>query len=148
MEKAYRLLSYRDRSVKEIVSALEKKEFEPKIVAEVIARLKEQNYLDDRKFAMVYGSSMLRRRKVGPRYLLNKLVNKGVDKHLAQETVESIFHEHGGTGEEIDYWIERKLGSIKKSVEPLKKKKKIYDFLLRKGFTAEEIFMAFDGWEF
>ncbi len=44
---AYRYLSYRPRSEKEVVDHLTKKKVNEKTITKIVARLKEQNYLDD-----------------------------------------------------------------------------------------------------
>ncbi|NQU73859.1 MAG: regulatory protein RecX, partial [Candidatus Omnitrophica bacterium] len=48
---AYRLLSYRSRSIKEINDRLKKKGFSPAIIKKTVTHLKQINYLNDEEFA-------------------------------------------------------------------------------------------------
>ncbi|WDT82211.1 MAG: regulatory protein RecX [Candidatus Manganitrophus sp.] len=65
-QSAYRLLSYRDRSVKEIETKLAEKGYSEEIIAEVIASLKEANYLDDDRFARQWVRFRTEHRHFGP----------------------------------------------------------------------------------
>ncbi len=148
MNAAYRMLAYRDRSILEIRSALKKKDFEPATIEEVIGELTRKGYLDDKKFASVYGQSLARRKNVGPNYVNMRLLEKGVAGGTALEATDKIFENHKAMDETINRWIEKKVGKTKKNITPVQKKKKVYDFLLRKGFSHSDIFRALDRWNF
>lgn len=142
------MLAYRDRSVKEIHDGLQKKEFHRDIIEQVIEKLEEFGYLDDSKFALNYGESLARNKKVGPRYVSTSLFKKGIDRELAQNTVKKIFPEQDSEIDEIAIWVERKLAGYKKSLTPIQKKKRVFDFLLRKGFTHGAIMRVISNRDF
>jgi len=146
MNRAYRLLAYRDRSVHEIRSALKKKEFDEKTIEQAVEKLSGQGYLNDDRFSRVYGKAVARRRKTGPAWVFNNLLRKGVARETVATAVEEIFSDKEQLQKEIDRWIERKLRSYKKELSPLRKKKKLFDFLLGKGFPPDSIFRSFDKW--
>ncbi len=146
MNKAYRLLAYRDRSVHEIRAALKKKEFGEKTIEQVVEKLSGQGYLNDARFAVTYGTAVARRRKTGPAWVFNNLFKKGVARETAADAVEEIFSDEERLRKEIENWVERKLRSYKKELSPLRKKKKLFDFLLGKGFPPDSIFKVFDKW--
>jgi len=143
---AYRLLAYRDRSIFEIKSALIKKEFEVELIKEVIDNLVKVGYLNDEKFAFNFGSSIARRRRVGQNYVLQHLLKKGISKELASQAVEKIFENESKTESEIEKWVEKKKSSYKKVTDTFKLKKKIYDFLYRKGFNSHDIMQVLGRW--
>lgn len=142
MNVAYRLLAYRDRSKGEIREALRKREYDSGTIENIVTQLTDLGYLDDEKFAKVYGGFLARNRKVGPNYILDKLCRKSIPKELAEAAVSEVFADKGETEDEIVSWIEKKLPKLKKDLTPIKRKKRLYDFLLAKGFMPESIFNA------
>jgi regulatory protein len=144
MNVAYRLLAYRDRSKGEIRDALRKREYDGGTIEKIVTELTGNGYLDDEKFARVYGGFLARNRKVGPFYILDKLYRKSVPKEVAQEAVEEIFADKERVEKEIAAWIEKKLPKLKSGLSPIQRKKRLYDFLSSKGFIAESIFKVLE----
>ncbi|MDH5542492.1 MAG: recombination regulator RecX [Nitrospinota bacterium] len=142
MNVAYRLLARRDRSILEIREALKKRDFEEDTIKEVISRLVDDGYLNDRKFATLYGSSLSRNRKVGPNYIMNKLIKKGVDRKLADEAIAEIFSNPEDTENQLHSLIEKKMSRMKDGLSPIHIKKRLYDFLAGKGFGSDAILKA------
>ncbi len=136
---AYRLLAGRDRSVYEIRSALLKKEFAPELAEEVVLVLSEKRLLDDTKFARLYAESLLRNRKAGPRYIEQAILKKGIARETAENTVAVIFADPYTQELEIAGWVERKTKSMKSGLTPMQKKKRIFNFLIRRGFSYDAI---------
>lgn len=66
-QKAFRLLSIRGRSIKELRSRLKEKGFEEPVAEEVIARLIELKYLDDESFASQWAQNLAVNRLYGNR---------------------------------------------------------------------------------
>ena len=58
---ALKLLSYRERSSKEIQVRMERKGFEKDVIEEVLRYLESQKYLDDRRFAELWAHDRLRK---------------------------------------------------------------------------------------
>ena len=59
-------LSHRDRSVKEMITKLHSKAYQPEIVKKVIHILLKSDLLDDEKFAWVFSRSKIESRSWGP----------------------------------------------------------------------------------
>jgi regulatory protein len=134
---ACKLLAIRDRSVFEIRSSLSKKGFTEAVVQSTIDDLLERGLLDDAKFAVRYAESLLRNKKAGPRYIASALQRKGVEKQLANKTAEDISSDGRTQETAIMEWIERKSAEKRKNKTPGAKKKRIYDFLIRRGFSPD-----------
>ena len=147
MNVAYRLLARRDRSRFEIREALKKKDFEKNIIEEVISDLTEKGYLDDQKFAKVYGGSLARNRKVGPNYVMNKLIKKGVDRSLSHEAVAELFSDQEEIQNQLHSLIEKKMGRLKPDLSQIQIKKRLYDFLAGKGFGSDAIIKALNRYK-
>jgi len=148
MNAAYRLLAYRDRSVNEIRERLKRKEFQPAVISRVVEELTTLGYLDDEKFATTYSESLVRNKKVGPRYILNGLAKKGVKKEIAQNAVNDLFDDPLAEEGEIKKLVEQKTSLYKRSLTPLQKKKRIYNFLIRRGFSYHAVMQVIGRREF
>ncbi|MFP3947369.1 MAG: regulatory protein RecX [Longimicrobiales bacterium] len=92
-DAALHLLSFRARSVDEMERRLRKKDFEESVVSQVVARLLDLGYLDDREFARQFLEERLRRRPRGPFALIQELLNRGVDRGLAEEVLDALMVE-------------------------------------------------------
>jgi regulatory protein len=80
-EDAYRLLSYRSRSEKEISDRLQRRGYEPDVIAETVERLRASGFLDDDQFALRWVESRGKTR--GRAALAFELRQKGVDGETA-----------------------------------------------------------------
>lgn len=90
MQRAFRLLSYKPRTVGEMRGRLLEKEWaDADIVEQVIERLRELNYLNDETYASNFASSRLTMKPLGPARLRRDLQLR----KLPQETVEATLTE-------------------------------------------------------
>lgn len=148
MNAAYRLLAYRGRSVRELRDRLKQKEFSPDTISQVVEELTSLGYLDDEKFARDYGGSLARNKKVGPRYILQSLARKGVKREIARTAVSELFSDPADEEREIKKLVEEKSAVYKKSLTPLQKKKRIYNLLIRRGFSHHAVMQAISRKDF
>jgi len=87
LDKAYRYLSYRPRSEKEVTDKLLEK-YPQKTVMAALKKLKEYKYVDDSAFIKFWLDSRASSR--GPALLRLELSQKGVSKTLIEESLSSI----------------------------------------------------------
>jgi len=85
MDKALRLLARRPRSRHEIDEALKQADFAHPIREQVIARLVEMDYLDDREFARWWVANRNRFNPRSIRALQQELYQKGVPQDVIEE---------------------------------------------------------------
>jgi regulatory protein len=131
------MLARRAYSVAELRRALERKFPENAAVADAIARLRELGYLDDKKFAEYFASSLARNKSFGRyrvgRELRAKLVNF---KHIEP----AIQHAYEETDERklLEKVLEKKVRALRL---PLTRSKlaSLCQSLLRRGFAADAI---------
>jgi regulatory protein len=133
---ACKLLAVRDRSVFEVRAALEKKQLGQSVVEGAVAELLVRKLLDDEKFAVLYAESLVRHKKAGPRYISAALAKKGIAAETATKAVMGASDPRKQDAA-VKEWIERKSAAKKKNDTLEKRKKRIYDFLLRRGFPPE-----------
>jgi regulatory protein len=134
-EYLLRLLSRRIYSRYEISRKLNNKGYPEKIIADLIFWLENNNYINDELFAEMWAQFRLQNKPIG-RYKLNQELRiKGIKQDIIQKVMDKTY-------KEIDELIlarnliEEKIVSseIKNiRIDP----KKIYNFLLRRGFSTE-----------
>ena len=129
------LLEKRDYTEKELRQKLEngKTEYTEEQIDGAIAYVKSFHYVDDGRYACKYIEAMQSRKS--RRQIEQELYQKGVDRELIQEA----FEETGEVPEEeqIARWMEKR--KFHPEEADLKEKQRMYAFLARKGFRAENI---------
>jgi regulatory protein len=130
-ECALNVLSYRDRSKKEIRDKLLGKGYTPQIVDTVISDLTAVGLVDENRFARAWIRDRVQSGKKGTRLVQNELLKKGV----AKDTIAEALEEEPVDEEAVARELVQKYGSRLKSLEPRKLKKRLYDLLLRRGFS-------------
>lgn len=134
---AYRLLTYRPRSVAEIEAKLRDKEFDDIIVQQVMSELGRLGYVNDRQFARQWTESRIRLSGFGRRRIERELTVKGV----AREIIREVFAEVFGNETELEtakQVAEKKCVSMKK-LDFETRRRRLAGFLERKGFSFDII---------
>lgn len=134
---AFKLLSYRPRSIKEIEGRLKKKDYSSKVILEVIKSLKRLKFLNDKEFARMWVESRIKTRHMGRYRLQQELLQKGIDRDLIEKTLSDYREE-----EEIEVAKEIAQRRLKRSYRNLNEvatKRKLYSFLQRRGFSYDII---------
>lgn len=139
---AYKLLSYRQRSTNEIKERLEKKGFPLRTVKKAIKYLSEVNYLNDESFAKFWIRAKTQLNPCGSLLLRYQLKQKGI----AAELLDKVLNEHAQQYDE--YEAARKLAVARrrhlKNLTPQKHKRRLYDYLKRRGFSQDAILQAIE----
>lgn len=139
---AYRLLSYRQRSNNEMTQRLKKKGFTANTIKKTVEYLNALNYLNDENFARFWIQSKIESKPVGWSLLCYQLRQKGV----AEEISDRVLNEYAGQYDERE--AAGKLASLRrrhyKNLKPTKFKRRLYDYLRRRGFSLETIIQAIE----
>ena len=90
-EDAYRLISYRDRSVFELRKRLLKKGHDQDVIDEIIPRIKELDYLNDKRFAKKWVRHKVKHSPKGKYLLIKELKDKGVSKKIINEALNTEY---------------------------------------------------------
>jgi len=138
LQCAVTLLSRRDHSEYELIQKLQLREFLTIDIDIAIARMLENNYLCDERFAISFCRYRVNR-GYGWRFIANALKQKGVDSLIIQQLVKSC---------EIDWYLQAEIAYNKRfGVTPMKDQKdkaKRSRFLQYRGFSTDEIITAFN----
>lgn len=138
MNRAVKLLAAKPRSVGELRERLlEKGWTNREIVDAVIEKLSNYKYLDDRQYASDLAVSKLRQQPQGRRRLKQTLSQKKLDKETVDQAIAIAFEKVPET-DLIDRAIEKQI-RLKGKPETREEIKKLYDHLLRRGFSYDLI---------
>jgi regulatory protein len=137
LDKAYRFLSYRPRSEKEMRDKLLEK-FEPEVVDKAIRKLKEYKFIDDNEFARMWVSQRGTSRSA--RALGFELKRKGLSKEAIEKAV-------GTMDKDTEFENALALVKTKPKYQGLTRNdayQKIGGFLARRGYNYEIIKKVID----
>lgn len=120
----------------------------------VIARMKEEKYLNDRELAAIFIRDTMARRPHGRLWIQQQLTKKGVDRDIIAEVL-IAHHEQtrkdvagGGVDDELEAArsaAEKKLRLLSgKNLEPRKQYEKIFRFLVGRGFDTSMVIRVLD----
>ena len=133
---AYRFLSYRPRSKKEVERKLKEKKISGENIVSIISLLEKNNYLNDREFTLNWIRYRMENRPLGRRSLEYELREKGVDSEIIKDSLDEVY-----TGEFDEYEVavrlaEKKISSLnKRKIEDNVIKRRLFSYLQRKGFS-------------
>lgn len=138
-DTALHYIGYKMRTVKEIRMKLEEKEFSEEVIEKVIAFLEKYGYADDREYCRKYIREKLRMKPKGGLALKIELRQRGISGPIIDEVLAEMELDEEG---DAFRWLEKKSRG-QWPPEQEKKKKQLYDFLLRKGYSYDTIGEAF-----
>ena len=137
---ALKILGGRAYSVGELREKLRRRAEKAGDVDDILARLKDHGYLDDRRFAENFASARLANDQFGKMRVLKDLRQRRVAHATAEKTVNKVYQE---VNEEalIEEWIRRKyrLAPREGLFQEDKDLASAYRRLLRAGFRTGEI---------
>lgn len=138
---AIRYVSFRPRSQKELTDFLNKKLTRWKVsgaglLTKVINRMEELGYADDEKFAAWWVDQRTAFKPKGNRLITMELKAKG----LSESVIDVVLASRGSQSqlEAAKQAIVRK-EALWAKLPPMERKKKLYDYLGRRGFSGDTI---------
>jgi regulatory protein len=134
-QKAYRLLSLRPHSEKELEKKLREKGFSATVVKEALEKLHELKYLNDASFADQWARNLAVNKLWGNKKIIASLREKGVAAELINTAIEEARREISEE-DALRVLIRKKMVRKKIDTIDIKEKKKIFQSLLGRGFPA------------
>ena len=136
LKRAFNLLSAKPRSIAELRERLLEKDWAvEEIVARVLTRLQELNYLNDEQFAAQYANSRLTIKAVGRNRLRRDLQRKKISSTVINQALEDVYREHDEEAL-ITKAITKRL-RLKGKPTSREETKKLFDHLVRLGFNFD-----------
>jgi len=132
-QKAYRLLSLRPHSEKELEKKLREKGFPAVVVKETLEKLHDLKYLNDASFAVSLARNLVVNKLWGNKKVALRLREKGIASDLIDLSLEQA-REELPEEEAIEALIKKKTAKKKPSAFDVKEKQKIFQALMGRGF--------------
>jgi regulatory protein len=138
-EYALRTLTRRDHSEVELRRKLRDKGFSDQVVDNVVSRLTDLKYLDDRRYARSWAETALRNgRGYGPR-LRMELKRRGIAVGLIAETLAELGESYA-EADTLAAILARKFTGFHMDTATDKEKRRVVSYLQRRGFSLGTIF--------
>ncbi len=133
---AFLLLKFRQRSAQEINQRLKQKNFTGPVIKKTVALLKEGGFIDDVAFTKSWIDSRLKK-PLGIRGIKAELRLKGIANDIIDANIEEAKQDYSEE-ETVSRIAADKLSKIK-GLQPQKAKRRIFSYLLRRGFSPQII---------
>ena len=138
-DRALNLLAVRARSSAELARALVRKGAQRAIVDHTIARLLEQGLLDDAAFARSFTRAKVLGANQSRRRVQQHLARKGVDRSVSDAAIAVVFDEEDiDQGGMVEAAARKKLRTLT-GQEPAVRRRRLYGFLVRRGYDGDDI---------
>lgn len=135
---ALRMLTYRDRSKQEIRDKLEQKGISAAVIENVVTLLSDYGYLDDRTFAQGLARRLMETKNWGFSRIGFALRERGLAPELVEETVSRLKDDFSEEETALQI-MKRRFSHFNLREASLKDKRRITQFLKRRGFSWETI---------
>lgn len=140
--KAVKYISYQPRTEKEVTEKLKECEYSNDIIFRVIETMKKYNYINDKEYAKNFLTSKLNLKGYGIFKISFDLKQKGISDDIINDIIENTELNENKRALEV---LEKKLRG--KKISDYKEKQKLYNFLLRRGFSYDVIKEAINNFQ-
>jgi regulatory protein len=145
-ERALTLLEYRARSVDELRRKLIEQGAPRPEIEDVITRLIDQKLLDDADFAQQFARSKIVGAGASRLRIMQELRRKGVASAVAARALEELDEEEGiEPSTSIHRVAAKKWKTLSMELDGITRRRRLYGFLARRGFSPDEIRAAMDA---
>lgn len=141
---AFLLLKFRLRSEKEIYQRLKKKKFEEEVIKQAVSFLKDKGFIDDNLFTKSWIASRLKK-PLSLRRIKQELNLKGIDQEIIDTKISEVKKGYDEPGL-VKRIAGERLNKLK-GIEPGVARRRVYAYLLRRGFSPEVVIDAMNGCE-
>ena len=143
-DAAFKLLSFRMRSIAEMRKRLKEKSFSQIEIDHVIDKLTKLNYLNDVEFGKAFVKEKIKNKKIGPKAIKSELFPHQLSPDFVDELIESVYKKYK-INDLITFHLKRK--KIKKNTQMNKSDlSRLNNYLLRKGFDWDNINDLYVEW--
>lgn len=138
-DRAVAMLAFRARASKELSRTLVRKGEDRLLVDRALQRLQDQGFLDDAAFARSFTRARVAGAQHARRRVQQELSRKGVAREVADEAIRTVFDEEGFDQRQLVEDAARKKMRTLASLDPVVQRRRLYAFLARRGFDADDI---------
>jgi regulatory protein len=139
-QQAYRLLSYRSRTARELRERLRQRGHTTAVIDAVLDELEAEGYVNDRKFLCDWARYRLQAKPLGRRHLAWEIQRRGVDREVLEDILNEIYAEFDEVA--LAEQAARKRLRAKGPLLSSRERQQLARYLLGLGFEPETIAAA------
>jgi len=144
-DRSFRIIGYRARSENELRDKLFATGLDEETIDWTIEDLKQKKILSDEQFVLAFVHDKMLTHPIGPLAIKQELKRKGIADNLIELAIEEAFREKSQLEVAADL-IKKRQPSLKNE-NKMKTRKKLADFLYRRGFGWDVIGAVLDHQE-
>lgn len=129
--------AYQERCHKDVRTKLTQMRMIPEAIDTIIVKLIENNYLNEERFAKTFVRGKFRIKKWGKNRLIRELKTKEISRYSIDGALKEISDEDYLTT--LDELVKKRIDQVKES-NIHKKKRKVADYLLYRGWESHLIY--------
>ena len=139
-----KLLGRRDHARRELFNKASRKDYPSDTINGVLDELEERGFINAADFAEKFARDKNHLNSWGPAKIKAHLLKKGINKGIAEQTISRVFEEID-LENKLSLLVEKKRRKFRREENALKRKKKVFDHLHRKGYYASDIYKYLDS---
>lgn len=144
-QKLMRYCTYRERCHKEVKQKLYQLQVQTEYQDEIIVKLISEDFLNEERFANTFAYDKFHLQKWGRYRIRKELEFRQVSEFLIKKALLQIDEEE--YLQTFKNQLEKRLKTVSET-HPLKKKRKVVDYLLRKGYESNMVYDAINKIDF
>lgn len=129
--------AYQERCHKDVKSKLREMKMIPEAIDKILVHLIEHNYLNEERFAKAFVRGKFRIKKWGKNRLIRELKFREISKYSIESGLKEINLEE--YNEVLDELVKKRIAQVKEQ-NVYKKKRKVADYLLYRGWESHLIY--------
>lgn len=138
-----KLLSRREHARRELYNKARRKEYTADIINSVLDELEEKGFLNEKRFAEQFARDKSNLNQWGPSKIQAHLRKKGISKMITENAIARAF-EPIDIEKRLAELVEKKRRRFLREEDAFKRKKKVFDYLQRKGYRPASIYNCLD----
>ncbi len=135
--KLQQFCAYQDRCHKEVIEKLQKMNMIPEAIDAIVTELIQDNFLNEERFARSFARGKFRIKKWGRLRIVRELKFRNISKFVIDAALKEI--EETAYLNTLDELAQKRAKAVKET-NPLKRKKKIADYLLYRGWESHLVY--------
>lgn len=145
LEDAFRYLSYRPRSRRELELYLRRRGHGETPSGAAVQRCEQLGYVNDREFAVSFARERIRLRPRGTSAMLAELGRLGVDRRIAANAVAEAFEREDVSERDLLAGLATRRARQLEGEDPARARRRLVAYLVRRGFSMADVLGVLDA---
>ena len=133
-EYALKLITFKDRTEKELIERLKEKKFSEENIEATVEFMKEYGYINDKSYTERYVSDCVKLKAWGKNRIRKELLYKGIERELIDKKLDELQFD---TREILEKEMEKRFKNA--DFENPKQRARIFSYFARRGYSLSEI---------